>query len=56
MNRKSFSKWLFVIILLCGVSLFAGCEEFAAEEDFYTFKADPVKLQDIDVLELVETK
>jgi len=54
MNRKTFSKWLFLIIVLCGVSLFCGCEEFASEDDFYTYRANPAKLHDIDVLELVE--
>ncbi len=56
MNRQKILNWIFVFFILCGLFLFSGCEEFAAEEDFYTVKIEQSKLRDIDVLELVETK
>jgi outer membrane protein len=44
------------VVAILGVILLSGCTHLRGKEDFYTHKAAPEKLREIETLELEETK
>lgn len=53
MNKRLLSKWYwFVIFAGLGPILFAGCESFPGEEDFYEITVAPEKLRQVETLAL----
>ena len=57
MSKRFYSKWyLFVIFAGLGPILFAGCESFPGDEDFYEITVSPEKLRQVETLKLQESK
>ena len=57
MSKRLFSKWyLFFIFVGLGPILFAGCESFPGDEDFYEITVAPEKLRQVETLKLQESK
>ncbi|MCP4613615.1 MAG: TolC family protein [Planctomycetes bacterium] len=57
MNKRLLSKWYWFVIFAGLVPiLFAGCESFPGEEDFYEIAVAPEKLRQVETLKLQESK
>jgi outer membrane protein len=57
MSKRFFSKcYLYVILAGLGPILFAGCERFPGDEDFYEITVAPEKLRQVETLKLQESK
>lgn len=57
MNKRDFLKrFLSAVVTISGLVLPSGCEEFAAEENFYEINVAPERLREIDALDLQRAK
>jgi outer membrane protein len=46
------SIYILVVLVCVGLLFVSGCEEFASEEQFYTFKAEPEQTREVQTLNL----